>query len=57
MRSRSELWAAVHLRLEELFTQLREPGMAQQCGCVLQGVAIILRITAVCSRYHCMFIF
>ncbi|XP_062843465.1 serine/threonine-protein kinase ATR [Trichomycterus rosablanca] len=53
MRSRSELWAAVHHRLEELLTQLREPDVTQQCVCVLQGVVIVLRLSALCSGARC----
>lgn len=50
MRSRSELWAAVEDRMEELITQLKTCDGVEQRVCVLDGLVTILRLTAVCSR-------
>lgn len=52
MRDSSEVWAVVSSRLEELLTLLNlssaEPeGM--QTLCALQGLAIILHLSACCS--------
>ncbi|XP_072524827.1 serine/threonine-protein kinase ATR [Salminus brasiliensis] len=49
MRSRSEVWNAVHNRLEEMLKQLREaPG--QQCVNLMEGLAVIFHLAAVCSN-------
>ncbi|XP_060762548.1 serine/threonine-protein kinase ATR isoform X2 [Neoarius graeffei] len=49
MRSRTEVWAAVDGRMEELITQLKTCDGAEQRVCVLEGLVTILRLTAVCS--------
>ncbi|KAF7692277.1 serine/threonine-protein kinase ATR isoform X2 [Silurus meridionalis] len=47
MRSRSEVWAAVDDRMEELIKQLEACDGVEQRVCVLEGLVIILRLTAV----------
>ncbi|XP_076837125.1 serine/threonine-protein kinase ATR isoform X2 [Brachyhypopomus gauderio] len=48
MKSSSEVWAAVGDRLDELLQQLREP--SPPCGTLLDGLALIVHLAAVCSR-------
>lgn len=52
MKNRSEVWAAVDSRLEELLVQLRDHTV-NQCVNVLQGLAVIFHLAALCSR-HCL---
>ncbi|KAF5895245.1 Serine/threonine-protein kinase ATR, partial [Clarias magur] len=49
MRSRSEVWAAVEDRMEELLTQLKTCDGVEKRVCVLEGLVSILRLTAICS--------
>lgn len=49
MRGRSEVWAAVDDRMEELITQLKTCDGVEQRVCVLEGLVTILRLTALCS--------
>lgn len=52
MRVRSEVWAVVNHRLEELLTFLNsdsnEPEITQTV-CALDGLALILHLAALCS--------
>uniref|UniRef100_A0AAY5ETL9 Serine/threonine-protein kinase ATR n=1 Tax=Electrophorus electricus TaxID=8005 RepID=A0AAY5ETL9_ELEEL len=49
MKSRSEVWAAVVDRLGELQYQLREP--EAPCVTLIEGLALIVHLAAVCSKY------
>ncbi|XP_016399857.1 serine/threonine-protein kinase ATR [Sinocyclocheilus rhinocerous] len=48
MKSRSEVWAAVESRLDELLTQMRDHTVS-----TVQGLALIFHLTALCSK-HCL---
>lgn len=52
MKNRSEVWAAVDARLEELLVQLREHTVTQ-CVDIVQGLAVIFHLAALCSK-HCL---
>ncbi|KAI4897685.1 hypothetical protein NFI96_015723 [Prochilodus magdalenae] len=49
MKSRSEVWAAAHARLEEMLKTLRDCP-AHQCLNLMEGLAVILHLAAVCSN-------
>ncbi|KAJ8357162.1 hypothetical protein SKAU_G00199560 [Synaphobranchus kaupii] len=47
---KSEVWAVVDARLEELVAQLKDQP-ASQAVCALEGVAVILHLAALCSAH------
>ncbi|XP_028293251.1 serine/threonine-protein kinase ATR [Gouania willdenowi] len=49
MCSRSDVWAVLTNRLEELLTSVTSEGESSHALCALQGVAIILHLAALCS--------
>ncbi|KAL6468384.1 hypothetical protein MHYP_G00240610 [Metynnis hypsauchen] len=49
MRSRSEVWAAALAQLEKLLKNLKDCP-AQQCVNLMEGLAVILHLAAVCSN-------
>ncbi len=52
MKSRSEVWAAVDSRLDELLTLMRDH-RESQCVSTMQGLAVIFHLAALCSK-HCL---
>lgn len=52
MKSRSEVWAAIDSRLDELLTQMRDR-TASQCVSTMQGLTVIFHLAALCSK-HCL---
>uniref|UniRef100_A0A9J8BPM9 Serine/threonine-protein kinase ATR n=1 Tax=Cyprinus carpio carpio TaxID=630221 RepID=A0A9J8BPM9_CYPCA len=51
MKSRSEVWAAVDSRLDELLTQMRDHTVSQRVSTV-QGLALIFHLAALCSKHY-----
>lgn len=49
MRVRSEVWAVVNSRLEELLTFLNSEPEITQTLSALEGLALILHLAALCS--------
>ncbi|KAG9278873.1 serine/threonine-protein kinase ATR [Astyanax mexicanus] len=49
MRGKSEVWAAVLSRMEEMLKQLRDPAV-QNCLYLMEGLAVIFHLAAVCSN-------
>lgn len=50
MKNKSEVWVAVDSRLEELLAQLRDHTVTQ-CVNIVQGLAVIFHLAALCSRH------